>query len=96
MALHPGYVHSYAPAQILTVYIKGAEVIFYDRTVTKVERRGDIFKISKRKYKKYVDGIHMCEQTLVNPKAIVLDCQAGVYKLSMALFVTLDIFKETN
>ena len=82
VALHPEYIHSYAPAQVVAVFPQGCSVKFYDDVEGKLQKRV-IYKVSQNRYNKFVNKIKMAEEKLTNHDAITLDRRTGEYKLSM-------------
>ena len=82
IALHPEYIYSYAPAQVVAVFPKGCKVKFYDDIEGKLQRQ-EMYKISERRYNKFAGTIQMAEVNLTKHDAVVLDKHTGEYKLSM-------------
>ena len=82
IALHPEYIYSYAPAQVVAVFPKGFNVTFYDDVEGTLHRR-EMYKISEEKYDEFVETIKMAEDNLSKHDAITLDMRTGEFKLSM-------------
>ena len=76
IALHPGYVESYAPAKVRGVYANGVDVIFYDDTCARLNF-SRAFEISRDVHDEVADYIHNCERELEGATALVMDAERG-------------------
>ena len=81
IGLHPSYVFSFAPAEVLGVFSNHCiKVEFYDGTIGEL-RPEDVYKISRSKHEQVVDYIKMRERLMLGKTVVARDDMTGLYKL---------------
>ncbi|XP_053399874.1 uncharacterized protein LOC123557580 isoform X7 [Mercenaria mercenaria] len=83
IGLHPKYVFSYAPAEVLGTYANSSvKVEFFDGNISELTSE-EVYKISKAKYEQVVEYIKRCEKNLIGLSVVARDDDTGLYKLAV-------------
>lgn len=95
IGLHPSYVFSFAPAEVLGVFSNHCvKVEFYDGVIGELGP-DDVYKISKLKQEQVVDYIKMRERLMIGKTVVARDDTTGLYKLGRwKLFLSLDNWRQ--
>lgn len=81
IGLHPSYVFSFAPAEVLGVFSNhSVKVEFYDGSNAELTPE-EVYKISKLKHDQVVDYIKNQERLLVGKPVVARDDSTGLYKI---------------
>lgn len=83
IGLHPKYVFSFAPAEVLSTYSNSSiKVEFFDGNIAELTEE-DVYKISKDKFEEVVEYIKKCEKHLIGHSVVARDDTTGLYKLGI-------------
>ncbi|KAL4230600.1 Von Willebrand factor A [Mactra antiquata] len=83
IGLHPKYMFSYAPAEVLSTHSNYCvKVEFFDGNLAELNSE-EIYKISKSKYHEVVDYIKKCEKRMIGKSVVARDDNTGLYKLGV-------------
>ncbi|XP_060565930.1 uncharacterized protein LOC132724963 isoform X2 [Ruditapes philippinarum] len=83
IGLHPKYVFSYAPAEVLGTYSNSTiKVEFFDGNIAKLTEE-EVYKIPKAKYNQVIEYIKKCEKNLIGRSVVAREDVTGLYKLAV-------------
>lgn len=83
IGLHPKYVFSFAPAQVLGTFANhSVKVEFFDGNLAELTSE-EVYKIPKAKYEQVLEYIKKCERNLIGKSVVARDDTTGMYKLGV-------------